>query len=173
METKLDTLGDTPELHGRLDPGPVARGAVPFKRSDAPPPVVDRRKPPERRNVPDVPPRAPPLTRAELDNRTQAAKSWDALRTNIINEVGGEAQVSSVKLALIDGFCLMTMHLQDLGVRSLLGQDISLSDIGTAASTMTRLAARIGIERRAKDVTASLGELRRLDLQKQREEAKP
>ena len=170
METKLDTLGDTPELHGRLDPGPVARGAVPFKRSDAP--VVDRRKPVVHRNVPDVPPRAPPLTRNELDSRTASAKAWDALRNNIINEVGGESQVSSVKLALIDGFCLMTMHLQDLGVRSLLGQDISLSDIGTAASTMTRLAARIGIERRAKDVTATLGDLRRLDLLKQREGGK-
>ena len=47
----------------------------------------------------------------------------------------------------------MVVCFQDLNIKNLQGLPVDLADLSLAASTMTRLASRIGIERVARDVT--------------------
>ena len=108
-----------------------------------------------------------PLTRDQLDSRTSAAKLWDNLAANITADCGGEANISTVQRTLIDAFCSVAIRLNDLNTRGLLGQPVDLSELSLAASTLTRLATRIGITRVPKDVSPSLSEIIRQDLAQQ------
>ena len=47
----------------------------------------------------------------------------------------------------------MVVYFQDLNIKHLQGLPVDLADLSLAASTMTRLASRIGLERVARDVT--------------------
>jgi hypothetical protein len=101
---------------------------------------------------PHKPVKPKPFTRAELDSRTAAAKMWDALAASITADCGGESEISTVQRTLIDAFCGVAIRLNDLNTRGLLGQPVDLSELSLAASTLTRLASRIGIVRVAKPV---------------------
>jgi hypothetical protein len=94
-----------------------------------------------------------PLTRDMLDSRTAAAKMWDTLAASIIADAGGESEITTVKRTLIDAFCGVAIRLNDLNTKGLLGQPVDLSQLSLAASTLTRLASRIGIARHARDVS--------------------
>jgi hypothetical protein len=87
-----------------------------------------------------------------LDSRTAAAKMWDALAANITADCGGESEISTVRRTLIDAFCVVVIRLNDLNTKGLLGQPVDLTELSLAASTLTRLATRIGVERVAREV---------------------
>jgi hypothetical protein len=71
---------------------------------------------------------------------------------------------------LIDAFVGVSIRLNDLNTRGLLGEPIDLSELSLAASTLVRIAQRIGINRAARDVGPSLGDLLKQDYaQRQRE----
>jgi hypothetical protein len=89
-----------------------------------------------------------PLTRDQLDSRTSAAKMWDNLATSIAADCGGETEISTVKRTLIDAFCAVAIRLNDLNTKGLLGQPVDLSELSLVASTLTRLAVRIGMHAR-------------------------
>jgi hypothetical protein len=113
--------------------------------------VVKRRK----RGRPTKP---RPLTREALDSRTTAAKMWDSLAASIIADAGGESEISTVQRTLINAFCGVAIRLNDLNTKGLLGQPVDLSELSLVASTLTRLASRIGVARVSKDVTPSLAQ---------------
>jgi hypothetical protein len=75
-----------------------------------------------------------------------------------------------VQRPLIDAFVAVSIRLNDLNTRGLLGQPVDLSELSLAVSTLTRLASRIGISRVPKDVGLSLGDIQREDLERQRRE---
>ena len=92
------------------------------------------------------------LTRATLDGRTNAARYFDDLASNIEADLGGRAALSTIELALIEGFCGAAVTLQNLNTRLALGQDIDLSQHAQCVSAMVRVASRLGLQRRARDV---------------------
>ena len=96
-----------------------------------------------------------------LNSRTHAAKMWDSLRANIIADCGGENETSTVKRTLIDAFCGVAIQLIDINTKGLLGQPVDLAELSLAASTLTRLASRIGIDRVPRDVGQSLADILR------------
>jgi hypothetical protein len=96
------------------------------------------------------------LTREALDGRTNAAKTFDRIVTGIRADLGGDDALTTVELALIDAFAGATIQMHDLNARLLLGQQIDLADHAAAISAMVRVAARIGIARRARNVTPHL-----------------
>jgi hypothetical protein len=114
--------------------------------------------PTERRSVAAAKPRNKKrirpqlLTRAELDGRTNAAKLFDRLVVDIENDLGGRAALSTIELALIEGFVGAAVTLHHLNTKLALGQDIDFGQHAQAVSAMVRVAARLGISRRAKDV---------------------
>jgi hypothetical protein len=111
------------------------------------------------------------LTRSQLDGRTSAAKLFDRLVVDIENDLGGHDQLSTIEHALIEGFAGAALTLHHLNTKLALGEPIDLSQHAQAVSAMVRVASRLGISRRAKDIDGSLYEARRLDLAEQRAEA--
>jgi hypothetical protein len=90
-----------------------------------------------------------PFNRDQIDKRTNAYKMFTALYAAVESDVGGADQISAVTQQLIEAFCIISVQLNDMSARSLAGQNIniSLADISLAASTLTRLASRIGLRR--------------------------
>jgi hypothetical protein len=127
-------------------------------------------KPKSRGQRPHGPIKPVPFTRADLDSRTAAARMWDNLSANIAADLGGEANLSSVQKTLIEAFVGVSIRLNDLNMRGLRGEQIDLSELSLAASTLVRIASRIGIARVARDVGSSLGDLLRQDHERQQRE---
>jgi hypothetical protein len=75
------------------------------------------------------------LTRAQLDGRTSAAKAFDKLVADIEADLAGAA-----------------VTLQHLNTRLALGQEIDLSQHAQAVSAMVRVASRLGLQRRAREI---------------------
>ena len=94
------------------------------------------------------------LTRGQLDGRTAAAKSFDALVVAIENDLGGPGALSAIERSLVEAFVGSTIILQNLNARVCLGQEIDITDLSHSISSMVRVASRLGEQRRARDVSA-------------------
>jgi hypothetical protein len=93
------------------------------------------------------------LTRDQLDGRTNAAKLFDRLVTDIEADLGGHEQLSTIERALIEAFAGASVTLSHLNTQLALGQQIDLSQHAAAVGAMVRVASRLGLRRRAHDVT--------------------
>jgi hypothetical protein len=98
------------------------------------------------------------LTRQSLDGRTKARKQFDAIAEGVAADLGGEDRLSTVQRHLVEAFAGCAIVLQAINARILLGEPIDISDQSSAASTLVRIASRIGIDRVARDITPSLSE---------------
>ena len=96
------------------------------------------------------------LTRDHLDKRTNACKFFDRLACDIWADLGGRDQLTAIELALVEAFCGAAVTLENLNTRLLLGEEIDLGQHAQAVSAMVRVASRLGLERRAKDIGPSL-----------------
>ena len=120
-----------------------------------------------RRRRPHKSQKARPFTVEQLDKRTAAYQMFETLFAAIVADAGGADQISSIQRELIGAFCSMAVYTNDLSARGLAGQDIQLGELSLAASTLTRLASRIGIARVPRQVGTTLGDLLRDDMRKQ------
>jgi hypothetical protein len=116
-----------------------------------PAPVKPRRR--HRRTKPQL------LTRSAIDGRSNAAKLFDGLVSAIAADLGGRDQLSAIELALVEAFAGAAVTLDNLNSRLLLGQQINLSEQAQAVSALVRVASRLGLSRRAKDVGPTLGDI--------------
>jgi hypothetical protein len=107
------------------------------------------------------------LTRDQLDGRTNAAKAFDQLVADIEADLGGHDQLSTIEVALIEAFAGAAVTLQHLNTQLALGQEIDLSQHAQAVSAMVRVASRLGLQRRARDVGPSFGEILRQGIEQQ------
>ena len=110
------------------------------------------------------------LNRATLDGRTNAAKYFDRLVSDIESDLNRD-QLSAIERQLIEAFAGAAVTLNNLNTRLLLGEAIDLGQHAQAVSAMVRVASRLGLARRAKDVGPTLGELLRQDHERQQLEA--
>jgi hypothetical protein len=92
------------------------------------------------------------LTREMLDGRTNAAKYFDNLASAIQADLGGRDHLSTIELTLIEGYAGACVTLQHLNTKLALGQEIDLSQHAQCVSAMVRVATRLGLARRAKDI---------------------
>jgi hypothetical protein len=93
-----------------------------------------------------------PFTRNQLDQRTVAFKMFENLVASVIQDAGGESEISTVQRELIEAFAGVAIRVNDLNTRGLAGQPVNLSELSPAASTLTRLASRIGTRRAPREV---------------------
>ena len=114
------------------------------------------------------------LTRDQLDGRTSAAKQFDTVARQIAADLGGEDRLSAVEKHLIAAFAGVSVHLNDLHARMLLGEKVDIAEHAVAVSTMVRVASRVGIRRvrgtppQRSPSTSRSPATRRLDEQAQR-----
>jgi len=114
---------------------------------------------PSRRRGRHVASRPQLLTRDALDKRTAASKFFDRLVADIEADLGGHAELSTIELQLVEAFAGACVTLQHLNCRLALGQKIDLSQHSSAVGAMVRVASRLGIQRRNRDVTPSLSDV--------------
>ena len=145
----------------------------------------------EHRNTPSLPPGKPPesprkaprrrrhratrprlLTREQLDGRTSAAKVFDRTVSAIEADLGGTDQLSTIERALIQAFAGASVTLHHLNARLMAGEEVNLAQHAQAVSAMVRVASRLGLQRRQKDVGGlTLGDLLRADIEERQRAA--
>jgi hypothetical protein len=113
------------------------------------------------------------LTRDTLDGRTNAAKLFDRLIADIESDLGGRDQLSTIEQQLVVAFAGACVTLEHLNCQLALGQKIDLTQHSSAVGAMVRVASRLGLQRRARDVGPSLGEVLRADWERKRLEQQP
>jgi hypothetical protein len=91
------------------------------------------------------------LNRQELDHRLNSVQQFDQLVADIKADLAGD--LTAIESRLVEAFAGGAVVLDSLNARVLLGQEVSLAEFAGIASTMVRVASRLGISRRAKDVT--------------------
>jgi hypothetical protein len=92
------------------------------------------------------------FTRDQLDKRTNAAKMFDRLVSEIESDLGGANQLSTIERTLIEAYVGATITLASLNTKLALGQPIDLSQHAQTISAMVRVASRLGLQRRAREV---------------------
>jgi hypothetical protein len=92
------------------------------------------------------------LTRDQLDGRTNAAKMFDRLVGEIEVDLGGRDQLSTIERTLIEAYVGACITLHSMNAQLALGQPIDLSHYAQAVSAMVRVASRLGLSRRAREV---------------------
>jgi hypothetical protein len=68
------------------------------------------------------------LTRDQLDGRTNAAKLFDRLVSEIENDLGGHDQLSCIERALVEAFVGATVTLHSINTKLALGQSIDVTE---------------------------------------------
>jgi hypothetical protein len=126
-------------------------------------------KPVKRRRLDKKRIRPQLLTRAELDGRTNAAKAFDRLVASIEADLGGHDRISAIEVALVEAFAGAAVTLQHLNTQLALGLPIDLSQHAQAVGAMVRVASRLGLQRRARDVGPSLGDILRQGIEGSRQ----
>lgn len=96
--------------------------------------------------------------RDQLDRRTNASKFLDRMVSEIQADLGGADALSVIEKALIEAFAgaCITMHM--LNTQLALGEQIDLSQHAQACSAMTRIATRLGLQRRQRNITPTLSD---------------
>jgi hypothetical protein len=104
-----------------------------------------------------------PRNLVPLDKATGAARFFDRMVREIENDLGGRRQLSRIEGELVRAFAGAATTLQYLNVQVALGEgsEIDLAGYATIASTMLRIGSRLGLARRPRDVTLTLGQVLR------------
>ena len=92
------------------------------------------------------------LTLDDLDDRTRAAQVVREMRGEIIADLGGETNLSTLERSAVDHVALTAGMIRDVGVRWLKGDDVDPAAVATLANAFNRTAAILGWQRRAKDI---------------------
>jgi hypothetical protein len=92
-----------------------------------------------------------------LEQATDAGRFFNRMVHRIERDLGGRRQVSRVEGELIRAFCGAAMQAQYVNRQVMLGEnsEIDLSGYATLMSTMLRVGLRLGLGRRARDVTST------------------
>jgi hypothetical protein len=106
------------------------------------------------------------LNREAIDGRTAVAKAFDSLVDAIHSDLGGEEQLSAIERSLVRAFAgaattLEHTHCYILSGRPITGGTIAMHAM--AVNAMVRVASRLGLQRRSKDVGPTLGDILRRD----------
>ena len=121
-------------------------------------------KPQRRRHRPTRP---QILTRKDLDLRTNAARDFARLVTSIESDLGGHDELSNIEHVLVEAFAGASVHIHALNTKLLRGEKVDLQETALVCSALVRIASRLGIARRPRDVTPTLGDILRQDFEGQ------
>jgi hypothetical protein len=92
------------------------------------------------------------VTRQNLDGRTKGRKQFDAIAEGIADDLKGSGKLSTIQLHLIEAFAGCAIIINAINAKLLSGEAIDVTEHSQAASTLVRLASRLGLHRRLRDV---------------------
>ena len=93
-----------------------------------------------------------------LDGRSATARRFRDLVNAFIADMGGLECCSEIRLGLVRRLAATTVQAEMLEARMVNGEAINISQLCTLASTTVRLSQRLGLERKQRDVTPSVGQ---------------
>ena len=93
-----------------------------------------------------------------LDGRSATARRFRDLVNAFVADMGGLDRCSEIRLGLVRRLAATTVQAEMLEARMVNGEAIDIAILCTLASTTVRLSQRLGLERRTRDVTPSLGQ---------------
>ena len=93
-----------------------------------------------------------------LDGRSASARRFRDLVNAFVADMGGLDCCSEIRLGLLRRLAATTVQAEILEARMVNGEAIDIATLCTLASTTVRLSQRLGLERRARNVTPSLGQ---------------
>ena len=93
-----------------------------------------------------------------LDGRSATARRFRDLVNAFVADMGGLDCCSQIKLGLVRRLAATTVQAEMLEARMVNGEAIDIATLCTLASTTVRLSQRLGLERRARNVTPSVGQ---------------
>jgi hypothetical protein len=93
-----------------------------------------------------------------VDGRTMIARRFYDVLQSLIADQAGLDRCSEAKLQLIRRFAASAVMAEELEAKLARGEQIDITQHAALSSTLVRLAQRIGIERRARNVTPSLNQ---------------
>ena len=93
------------------------------------------------------------LHRSRLSQSFGAVKEFNALVASVETDLGGRDQLSAIERALVEAFASSTIVLNNLSTKMLMGEKIDTSEHSAAVGAMVRVATRLGLRRRPKDVS--------------------
>jgi hypothetical protein len=94
----------------------------------------------------------------DVDGRSVVARRYRDIIGAVMSDQGGAENLSETRLQLIRRFSGASVLAEQIEARLALGEQIDIREYSLLVSTMVRVAQRLGIERRAKNVTPSLGQ---------------
>jgi hypothetical protein len=105
----------------------------------------------------------------DVDGRCAVARRYRDIATQIIVDMGGASQCAEARLQLIRRFAAAAVLAEQMEAQLANGLSINIADHALLTSILVRLAQRIGIDRRSRDITPSLSEY--LEMQSKRIDA--
>ena len=93
-----------------------------------------------------------------VDGRTVIYRRFRDIASQVALDQGGLDQLSEARLQLVRRFAAAAVLAEQLEAALANGQEINVERHALLCSTLTRLAQRIGLDRRAKNITPSLRE---------------
>jgi hypothetical protein len=91
-----------------------------------------------------------------IDGRSATARRYRDLVRTIITDQGGAAQTSEARMQLERRFAAAAVLAEQMEARLANAEAIDIAEHAHLTSTMTRVAQRIGIDRRARTVVPAL-----------------
>jgi hypothetical protein len=127
------------------EPPKQAKNATPKSSADQ---LVERRSSKQRSRMTNGTALLP-----DIDGRSAIARRFKDITSGILADQGGADQCSESRLQLVRRFAAAAVLAEQMESRLANGEQIDIQEHALLCSTLTRLAQRIGIERRARDVT--------------------
>jgi hypothetical protein len=93
-----------------------------------------------------------------IDGRCLLARRYRDISLAIASDQGGADRLSETRLQLIRRFAAAACLAEQLEAKLVRGEQVDIQEHSLLVSTMLRVAQRIGIDRRAKNITPTLGD---------------
>jgi hypothetical protein len=107
----------------------------------------------------------------DIDGRSAMARRFKDITAAVVTDQGGIGACSESRLQLVRRFAAAAVLAEQMEAALVRGEQIDITEHAVLCSTLVRIAQRIGINRIARDVSLTLGDLLREDLRQQREAA--
>ena len=92
----------------------------------------------------------------DIDGRSAIARRYRDLVAALASDMGGADSMSEVRAQLARRFAALAVQAEALEAALVRGEPIDLAEHALISSTLVRLASRLGIERRAKNIVPDL-----------------
>jgi len=91
-----------------------------------------------------------------IDGRSALARRFKDITAALVVDQGGGDRLSEARFQLVRRFAAAAVIAEQMESRLANGERINITEHAQLASTLVRIAQRIGINRRAKDITPAL-----------------